>query len=69
MTRAEERGAFTAAEAARYLGIGEHQMLQLLREREIPAIRLGRRWIVSRKALDRWLETRSEQYAEIELGR
>ena len=40
-------------EAARLLGIGETLMRELIRTGRVPALRLGRRVLVSRAALER----------------
>ncbi len=47
-------------EAARYLGIGRQTAYDLAARGELPgALRLGGRWVVSRKALEEWLEGRA----------
>ena len=53
--------AFTVEEAARYLGISEGTLIKALRAGTIPARRLGRRWIISKAALDDWLRTGTSQ--------
>lgn len=45
----------SAEEAARYIGVSKPIMLAALSRGEIPARRIGRRWIISRAAVDRWL--------------
>ena len=46
-------------EAAKYLGIGRQTAYDLADRGELPgALRLGGRWVVSRKALKAWLEGR-----------
>ena len=44
-------------EIAERLSIGRMAVYQLLERRIIPAIRLGRRWIVSRYAYEQWEKT------------
>lgn len=66
MKGAGERLAFNAKEAAALVGISYPTFRRLIREHEIPAFRVGQQWMISRKALERWLEMRSEQRAEID---
>ena len=44
-------------EIADRLSIGRMAVYQLLESRAIPAIRLGRRWIVTRHAYEQWEKT------------
>ena len=48
---------YTVHEAAIILGLGRQLTYVLIRTGEIPAIRLGYRWLVPRKTMDRLLET------------
>jgi excisionase family DNA binding protein len=52
---ADECQTLTIEEAAARLGIGRTLCYQLIRAGQIPVIRLGRRVLVSRSALDRML--------------
>ena len=48
-------------EAAKYLGIGRQTAYDLAARGELPgALLLGGRWVVSRKALEAWLEGRAD---------
>ena len=63
MTSNQRFGAETVkvAEAANILGIGRQTAYQLAREGKLPgALRLGRRIVVSRKALEAFLEAKQE---------
>ena len=52
-----EPATMKVGEAAEMLGIGRQTAYNLATQGELPgALRLGRRWVVSRKALDAWLE-------------
>jgi excisionase family DNA binding protein len=42
------------------LPLGKNSIYQLVRREDFPARRLGRKILVSKKALLRWLETRDE---------
>ena len=47
-------------EAARLLGIGRDSAYALIREGRLPAVRIGRRILVPRAALERWVEESSK---------
>ena len=52
-----ERKTLTVVEAAKILGIGRNTAYELARQGKLPgALRLGRRVLVSRKALEAFLE-------------
>ena len=46
---------FNLKEAAAYLGISTPTLAALLRNGEIPCRRAGQRWLISKSALDTWL--------------
>lgn len=50
-----ERQTLTVEEAARALGIGRGSAYEAVRRGDIPSIRVGRRLVVPRAALDRLL--------------
>jgi excisionase family DNA binding protein len=47
----------TVDEIAHRLSLGRIAIYELLQRGEIPAIRLGRRWIITRYAYDAWEHT------------
>lgn len=47
-------GRISIPEIADRLSVGRMAVYQLLESRTIPAIRLGRRWIVTRHAYEQW---------------
>ena len=51
-----ERIAVNAAEAAELLGISVPVLRQLTRRADFPAVKLGRRWVISVAGLQRWLD-------------
>ena len=51
----ESRQTYTVDETAELLGIGKNSAYEAIRRGEIPALRLGRRLVVPRKALERLL--------------
>ena len=62
MERTAKR-AMTVSEAAAWLGISRAFAYELVARRELPALRLGRRIIVSRKAVEAMLDEPSEPTA------
>lgn len=60
-----EKKTFSAGETSLRIGISKSKTLQMLDRGEIPAIRIGRNWLVPEKALDEWLTSRAfEEAAE-----
>jgi excisionase family DNA binding protein len=53
----ENRARITVSEIAARLAIGRAAVYQMLKRGVIPGIRLGRRWIVTRYAYERWEQT------------
>jgi excisionase family DNA binding protein len=53
----ERNKRITIQEIAERLTIGRLAVYALLEQKEIPAIRLGRRWIVTRYAYEKWERT------------
>ena len=57
----DERKTLTVVEAARILGIGRNTAYELARQGKLPgALRLGRRVLVSRQALEAFLEGKGD---------
>jgi excisionase family DNA binding protein len=50
-------GRITVQEIAFRLGIGRLAVYALLEQKIIPAVRLGRRWIITRHAYEQWERT------------
>lgn len=53
--------AMSVAEAARALGVSRDAVYELVRRGEMPHLRIGRRVIIPRQALERWLAGAAEQ--------
>ena len=51
----KSKAVFNLREAAAYLGSSVPTMAALLRSGEIPCRRAGQRWLISKTALDTWL--------------
>jgi|CoawatStandDraft_6_1074263.scaffolds.fasta_scaffold202279_2 excisionase family DNA binding protein len=61
-----ESATMKVYEAAEMLGIGRQNAYNLAAQGELPgALRLGKRWIVSRKALESWLECKAVDTAAV----
>ncbi len=61
----EGRQTFTVEEAAEILGIGRNSAYEAIRRGEIPALRLGRRLVVPRQALERLLRNSNSETAAV----
>ncbi len=61
----DTRQTLTVAEAAKALGVGRNSAYEAVRRGDLPVIRLGRRYVVPRAALERLLagETRPKHEA------
>jgi excisionase family DNA binding protein len=55
--RSEGPGRMTVPEIARRLSIGRLAVYAMLERGTLPAIRLGRRWIITRYAYEQWERT------------
>ena len=53
-----ERRTYKIEEAGRLLGIGRNQAYEAARRGELPTIKIGKRLLVPKAALDRMLEGR-----------
>lgn len=61
--KTEERHWFNYSEAMEYTGLGRTLLTQLVTSGKVPAAKIGKRVLISRDGLDRYLESHS--YAEI----
>lgn len=52
---------YTVPQVARMLNMNLGTVYQLLRNGVIPAKRLGRRWVISRKRFHEWLDDRGQE--------
>ena len=51
----EEPKTQSVDDAAKALGIGRNQAYEAVRRGDIPAIRIGKRWLVLREPLTEWV--------------
>jgi excisionase family DNA binding protein len=47
----------TVEQVAQQLAVSEKAVYKALKERKIPAVRFGHRYIISRQSFKRWMET------------
>lgn len=52
---APRRETYTLQETAKILGLGRNVAYAAARSGELPAIRVGRRYLIPREALTRWM--------------
>lgn len=58
-----QRTTMTVQEAASYIGVSSHLIYALARRGEIPVVKVGRRVLLKRDSVDRWL---NENETEVE---
>lgn len=71
MNRQNSPLALTVKEVANELRVSEWQVYELIRQGQLPHIKIGRRKIIPRKALENWLERRcqgGDQHGVVEAG-
>lgn len=52
---------FTVKEAAEYLGVSVDSIYRMVREKEIPHFRVRRTILLSKKAVDEWVEQQEKE--------
>ena len=57
-TRSEFREVMDIIELSKYLGIGKSKIYSLIRQKKIPASRIGRQYRFSKSVIDQWLKER-----------
>ena len=57
LTPSSDRLTYTVKEAASVVGIGRTAAYEAVRTGALPSIRIGRRILIPKAALDRWLST------------
>ena len=65
MNEDHTRQTYTVAEAAMLLGVGRSTAYDLVQRSELPAVRLGRRWLITARALEDLLGERPPIPSEI----
>ena len=61
ITVKREKLTWSAAEAAEIVGVSTSKMYEMMRIEGFPTIKLGKRLLVSRKGLERWIEEQAQR--------
>ncbi len=56
-----EKLTYTPAEAAAVLGVSRPTMYDFLHSEGFPALRVGRRWLISRELLAEWVKNQARK--------
>lgn len=56
--KSEFREVMDILELSKYLGIGKSKIYNLIRQKKIPASRIGRQYRFSKSVVDQWLKER-----------
>jgi|TARA_Y100000031_G_C7947318_1_gene259881 excisionase family DNA binding protein len=62
------KGAMTVEQTAKFLGIGRSMAYEAARSGELPARRIGTRWIIPVGELERWMAASSHDVPQDVLG-
>lgn len=54
------REILTIDEATKYLRIHKATLYKLVKQRRVPAVKVGKKWRLLKSKLDEWLEKQSE---------
>ena len=65
METKEKRICLNLEQAANAVGVSVPTMRRWLQEAAIPALRLGRRWLIPADSLQQWVEEKAKQRAEL----
>ncbi len=52
----DDRRAYTPEEVARMLGLHLNSVYAMLKAGDIPAVRVGRKWLISKRRFDAWFD-------------
>ena len=58
---------YSVEEAAKRIGVGKNALYALAKARKIPAIRIGRRYVIDAEQFDAWFREQCDNHAEIKL--
>ena len=51
-----DRQVYTPEEVAKLLGLHANSVYTMLKSGELPGVRAGRKWLISKRRLDAWLD-------------
>ncbi len=60
-----EKGTYSVEEVCEILGVGRNTLYEALRRNELPKIRIGRRIVIPKSALDRLVKDGQPQHAAV----
>lgn len=52
----------TTDEAGKYLGVHEMTVYRMVRDKKLPAMKVGGQWRFHKPTLDKWIETESMEH-------
>ena len=58
------RATLNAKEAAEHIGVSYWTLLQYVREKKVPFIKLGKRYLFREESLDKWLDKQESNWQE-----
>lgn len=59
------REVLTPAQVEQITGLSKNTLYALLSSGKVPGLRAGRRWLIPRESLDRWLSTADQGPARV----
>ncbi|TYQ13093.1 UNVERIFIED_CONTAM: excisionase family DNA binding protein [Acetivibrio alkalicellulosi] len=60
-----EKLVYTVTETAKLLNIGMNKAYDLINQQQIPNVRVGRKILIPKQALEKWLEESTGEVTEI----
>lgn len=63
----DKKLTYTVDEAAQRIGLGRNTVYALVKAKKIPAIQVGRRYVINAEMFDAWVKELSAKKAVIEL--
>ena len=65
--KAEKKLTYSVPEASGITGIGRDKMYALVKAKQVPALRVGNKYLVLAEGLESWVRTAAENHAAIEI--
>lgn len=60
-----DRTTLTVKEVADYIGVSKDLVYKLVREKEIPAVRIGRRLVFRMESIEKWMVGKETEICDI----
>lgn len=61
----DRQEVFNLESLARYVGISTPTAQRLVNQDGFPAFRMGRRWVIPRRAVDEWLQRNAQERVQL----